>query len=401
MRIGLFTDTYYPQINGVATSVYLLKKYLEQQGNEVFVCTTSDPTQTSREYNVYRTISLPFVSERRLGQFYSYKLAHLAEAHRPEIIHTHTEFPLGLFGRTLAHHLSVPHIHTYHTIYEDYTHFIVKFGSLKTVARAATRLMSKSFCNSANEVIVPTAKVQDLLHSYGVERPIHVLPTGIELMRFSPDKYSKREVSLAKAEIGLTEDHFVLLNIGRVSEEKNLAEVIIFASALLKANRNWRLVLIGNGPDLEEYQLLSQRLGVSEQVIFAGARPWDRIGLYYQVGDVFVSASQSETQGLTYIEAMAAGLPVIARKDPCLNLVIDEGKNGYMYETESAFRSQLTKLAEAPEHRARLSKGALEHSSEFSAQAFAGRMVSLYRDVQARFSTNIEESEELYYDIKH
>ncbi len=396
MRIGLFTDTYYPQINGVATSVFLLKKYLEQEGNEVFVCTTSDPLVTQPEHQVYRTKSLPFVSERRVGQFYSNRLAHLAEEHRPEIIHTHTEFPLGIFGRTLAHNFKIPHVHTYHTIYEDYTHFIVKFGSLQTVAKAATRLMSKTFCNSANEVIVPTAKVKDLLKSYDVERPIHVLPTGIELDRFDPLNFTKSDVQAARAEIGLSEEHFVLLNIGRVSEEKNLAEVIIYTAPQLLQNELWRLVLIGNGPDLEEYKKLAARLGVGERVIFAGARPWDRIGLYYQVGDVFVSASQSETQGLTYIEAMAAGLPVIARRDPCLNLVIDEGVNGFMYSNEGEYLTLVQKVAGSREFRGALSTQALAKAADFSVQTFARRMLSLYGDVRARFSNNIEQYQEIY-----
>ncbi len=399
MRIGLFTDTYYPQINGVATSVYLLKKYLEQEGNEVFVCTTSDPLVTRPEHHVYRTKSIPFVSERRVGQFYSNRLAHLAEEHRPEIIHTHTEFPLGIFGRTLAHNFEIPHIHTYHTIYEDYTHFIVKFGSLQTVAKAATRLMSKTFCNSANEVIVPTAKVKDLLRTYDVERPIHVLPTGIELDRFDPKNFTQTDIRAAREEIGLSAEHFVLLNIGRVSEEKNLAEVIIYNAPLLQANEHWRLVLIGNGPDLEEYRKLAGTLGISDRVIFAGARPWDKIGLYYQVGDVFVSASQSETQGLTYIEAMAAGLPVLARRDPCLNLVIDEGTTGYMYDSESEYVLQVKRLAESAELREGMSRKSLAKAANFSVQTFARRMLSLYGDVKARFSSNIEQYQEIYGDF--
>ncbi|NLF20801.1 MAG: glycosyltransferase family 4 protein [Clostridiaceae bacterium] len=400
MRIGLFTDTYYPQINGVSTSVYLLKKYLELQGHEVFVCTTSDPLVTKPEHNVYRTRSLPFVSERRLGAFYSYRLSSLAAQHKPEIIHTHTEFPLGIFGRSLAHNFGIPHVHTYHTIYEEYTHFIVKFGSLDTVARSATRLMSRLFCNSANDVIVPTEKVEKLLLDYGVDRPIHVLPTGIEIDRFNPENYSVSEVRQARSEVGIAEDNFVLLNIGRVSEEKNLAEVILFTAPLLRKHDQWRLLFIGNGPELEEYKELSVTLGVGEQVIFAGARPWDNIGLYYQLGNVFVSASRSETQGLTYIESMAAGLPVLARRDPCLDLVIVEGKNGYMYDSEAEFAASIEQLAASDELRDRLSAAALGHATTFSAQQFARRMTSLYRDVQGRFTDNIIQTEDVSFRFR-
>lgn len=397
MRIGLFTDTYYPQINGVATSVYLLKKHLELLGHEVFVCTTSDPMATGPEKTTYRTASLPFVSERRVGAFFSYRLASLAEKHQPDIIHTHTEFPLGIFGRTLAHSFKVPHIHTYHTIYEDYTHFIVKFGSLETVAKAATRLMSRSFCNSANEVIVPTQKVKDLLVSYKVERPIHVLPTGIEIERFDPARYAPEDVLQAKEHIGIAPDDFVLLNIGRVSEEKNHDEVIRYAAPLLRVHPNWKLVFVGNGPELEEYTKLAASLGLSRQILFAGARPWDRIGLYYQIGDLFVSGSRSETQGLTYIESMAAGLPVVARRDPCLDHVIVEGDNGFMYEDEAEFGRAVEKLWTDQAFRRKAGEAAAKQANNFSAQTFARRMTTLYADVRARFTSNIIQSEEFYF----
>ena len=351
---------------------------------------------TKPEKNTYRSSSLPFVSERRIGAFYSYRLAHLARLHKPEIIHTHTEFPLGIFGRTLAHELGIPHVHTYHTIYEDYTHFIVKFGSLDTVAKAATRVMSRVFCNSANEVIVPTQKVKDLLLSYKVERPIHILPTGIEIDRFNPKIYRRADITRERKRIGLLPEDRVLLNIGRVSEEKSLDEVIRYSAGLLRQDKNLKLVFIGNGPELEEYKALAAELKLSDQVIFAGARPWDEIGLYYQIGDLFVSASQSETQGLTYIESMAAGLPVIARRDPCLDHVISEGENGFMYDDEADYVKAVKKCLGDKRFYRSLQKGALKQAEHFSAAEFARRMLSLYGDVMARFTTNIIQSEEFY-----
>lgn len=394
MRIGLFTDTYYPQINGVATSVYLLKKYLELDGHEVFVCTTSDPlANEAEEKTTYRTKSLPFVSERRIGALFSSRVTSLVEAHQPEIIHTHTEFSLGIFGRRLAHKLNVPHVHTYHTIYEDYTHFIVKFGSLDTMAKAATRAMSRAFCNSANEVIVPTQKVKDLLLSYKVTRPIHILPTGIEIDRFNPSIYSDAKVAELRREEGIEPDDFVLQNIGRVSVEKNLVEVIDYSAPLLREHPHYKLLFVGNGPDLENYKQKAKDLGLSRQIIFAGAKPWDEIGLYYQLGDVFVSGSRSETQGLTYIEAMAAGLPVVARRDPCLDRVILEKVNGYMYETQEEFASYINRLAENEGLRRSLSREALKQAEQFSAQEFAARMIGIYRDAKAKFTHNVMEEE--------
>ena len=396
MRIGLFTDTYYPQINGVATSVFLLKKYLELEGHEVFVCTTSDPKAEANEYNTYRTKSLPFVSERRFGSFYSPRLAALAQSHKPDIIHTHTEFPLGVFGRALSHNFKVPHIHTYHTIYEDYTHFVVKFGSLNTAARAVTRYMSKVFCNSANEVIVPTDKVRKLLESYGVVRPIHVEPTGIEIDKFEQKNYTEEEVEACRQELGISKDHFIILNIGRVSEEKKIDFVMRGLAPQLQEHADWRFVVIGNGPELEEYKALAQELGVQTQILFAGARPWDQIGKYYQLGDVFISASQSETQGLTYIESMAAGLPVVARRDPCLDGVVIEGENGSFFEDYEELQAAVLALYEDVELRKRMSEHAQMHARIFSAPEFARRLAHVYEGAISRFDGNISMQESFF-----
>lgn len=166
MKIGLFTDTYYPQINGVATSVLMLKKNLESMGHRVYVFTTTDPKAEDKDKNVYRVPSIPFISARRVGLFYNPRLARFIKKLGLDAIHTHTEFSLGIFGRAMAKELNIPFLHTYHTIYEDYTHYIGKLGVFDPIAKMAVRKISINFCNSADKVIVPTNKVKDLLLSF-------------------------------------------------------------------------------------------------------------------------------------------------------------------------------------------------------------------------------------------
>jgi 1,2-diacylglycerol 3-alpha-glucosyltransferase len=386
MRVGLFTDTYPPQINGVASSVYLLKRHLELQGHEVFVCTTTDPEEDRlNEDNVYRTYSLPFVSKRRVGSFYSARLAMLAKEHKPDIIHTHTEFPLGIFGRRLAHEMNIPHVHTYHTIYEDYTHFIVKLGFMDTAAKAVMRYMSKTFCNSANAVVVPTKKVESLLRTYEVDRPIHVVPSGIDLSKFQGKTYKAEEIEACRIEVGLKPGSFVLLSIGRVSEEKRIDDLLLGLAPTLKRHPDWVFLVIGDGPDLESYKYLSEQLGISDKVIFAGARPWSEIGKYYQLGDVFLSASKSETQGLTYIEAMASSVPVIAQNDPCLEGVVEDGVNGFLFNSPREMTQILESLSTHPDLIEDLRRGALAGVEHFSADNFASRIAEVYEDVLEDF----------------
>jgi len=381
MKVGLFTDTYYPQINGVATSVLMLKENLTAQGHQVYVFTTTDPDALQDEVNVYRLPSIPFASARRLGMFYHPSMAKTIKGLGLDLIHTHTEFSLGIFGRTMARELKIPTVHTMHTIYEDYTHYIVKFSALDGIAKSAARKLSSRFCNAADAVIVPTGKVRDLLQTYGVDRDISIIPTGIELDKFAKGNYDPAVTRKLRAGLGVDEKDKVLLYIGRMSEEKNIGEILTGLKGYLRDKHNVKLILIGDGPDKDNLEMMARELGIHKQTIFAGARPWDEIGLYYQLGDVFVSASQSETQGLTYIEALAAGLPVIAKADRCLDGVVQDGVNGYCFHGQTEFHQALDSILQDDLKKEKMSVAAARSTAEFSASHFADTVAVLYENV--------------------
>lgn len=346
MNIGLFTETYYPEINGVANSVFILKRELEALGHTVYVFTTTTPGAPEYEYNVFRVPSLPFIliTERRIGMFYLPKLAGIIKKLNLDIIHTHTEFSLGIFGRIMAKELKLPMIHTYHTIYEDYTHYLTHLKTLDARAKAFARIFSKVCCNTVAHVIVPTEKVKELLQQYSVYREISVIPTGVDLKKFNPALYDPAEINRIKAEFGIAKEEKVMIYVGRVSREKNIIEIINAMEEYMKVRRQVKFLIIGNGPEMEELQTRVKELHLEGRIIFAGAKPWDTIGLYYQLGDVFVSASQSETQGLTYIEAMAAGIPAVAKEDKCLNGILIEGVNGYKFTGRKELTEGLDKV---------------------------------------------------------
>ena len=379
MVIGLFTDSYVPQINGVATSVYTLKQELEHLGHTVYVFTTTDPDADSsaeRSDNVFRMRSVPVMSERRLGVGYSPRMYQWVRHLGLDIVHTNSEFSLGFFGSQVAAILKIPHIHTYHTIWEEYTHFIVgKAGFLDPVAKRVIRDASTAYCNSADWLIVPTRKVSQLLRKYGVYRPISIIPTGIELEQFTPTEHYDDERSQLRSELNFKPDDYVLTYVGRVSEEKNIGHLLSLLASWMKRHSEAQFLCVGDGSARPALEKQISDLGIEAQCRFVGKQPWVEIACWYHVGDCFVSASQSETQGLTYVEALAAGLPVIARSDAALDGVVDNGRNGWQWEDQTELEQALDTCRA---DNGVLRQSALESAACFSTERFAGSVYALY-----------------------
>ncbi len=385
MNIGLFSETYYPEINGVATSVYMLKNEMEKRGHNVYVFTTTTPGSPEHEHNVFRVPSIPFIfiTERRVGLFYHPKLAHIIKKLNLDIIHTHTEFSLGIFGRIMAKELKLAVVHTYHTIYEDYTHYLTHFKALDRRAKAFARTYTKVCCNTVEQVVVPTEKTKNLLMTYSVHKDISVVPTGIDLSKFEKSKYTSEEVNQLKESYGIRPEDKVMLYLGRVSQEKNIGEIIAAMPEYMARREQVKFVIVGSGPALDKLQGMVSELGLSDRFIFTGARPWDTIGLYYRLGDVFVSASKSETQGLTYIEAMASGLPVVAKEDQCLEDILEQGVNGYAFTDDQGLFYGLDQVL-FEDKVTDYSGNAIDKVKKYSMQEFAYQIEKVYQQVISR-----------------
>ena len=381
MNIGLFTDTYYPELNGVANSVYLLKKELEKRGHNVYVITTKSPGAPSSEKGVFRVPSraVSFVPERRLGLVYHPKIALQIRRMKLDIIHTNTEFAIGMFGRIMAHELFIPVVHTYHTIYEDYAHYIKQYISSEKRAKLLAKMYSKFSVRGAEELIVPTEKVAELMRRYKVRPDINVIPTGIDLSKFQTwDSEAYKEK--LKNSLGIPKGNKVILYLGRVSEEKNIDELMIYLNDYMNGHNNVTFLVVGDGPYKGALEKKAKGMKNKKQMIFAGSKSWDEINHYYQIGDVFVSASTSETQGLTYIEALASGVPIVARKDPCLDGVLFNGENGYEFEDEESFISGIDAVLWNGGH-IDYKKKALESVEKFSTEQFAAKVENIYYHV--------------------
>lgn len=394
MRVGLFSDTYYPEINGVATSVYQLKQELEANGNEVYVFTVSNPLQKEKEDHVYRIKSLPFflLKDRRMAYSFAVKWYQIIEKLNLDVIHTQTEFCVGHIGRKAAEKFHIPLVHTYHTIYEDYTHYLKVPGNQKM--KGMVRVLSRICLNRADLVVVPTEKVRNIILGYGVKKDIVVQPTGISLGKFK--RVDVQKVSELKQELGLVPENHVLISLGRLSHEKNISELIKFLKRLVKVDKNIRLVIVGDGPEKPVLETMVRDFGLENYVIFTGEAPWDQVQNYYALGDVFVSASTSETQGLTYAEALAAGKPLLVRKDDCLEEVLQPGINGYAYSNEEEFIDYYkTLFFKSGVFDEKVIRDSIER---LSAESFGRNMEQIYRNAMRSYDV-LKGNEQ--YEVTH
>ena len=197
MRIGLFSDTYPPYINGVSTSVNMLKTALEKQGHQVFVVTTNNSTTKYKFEDNKKVLRVPGIPtgiyDYRLTGIYPVRAINIIKKWKLDIIHTHTEFGIGTFGRLFAKQFDIPLVHTYHTMYEDYIHYITK-GYFKRSSQKIVEYLTNFYCDKTlDELIVPTKKTYDLfVQKYGFSRLVHIIPTGIEIERFYDENVNKK-----------------------------------------------------------------------------------------------------------------------------------------------------------------------------------------------------------------
>lgn len=378
MKIGLFTDTFYPEINGVATSCLTLERELTRRGHEVHVfapkCRGWEANQ--REHIHYITSAPLVVLKDRNVAFPTPIKSWQAEKLDFDVVHTNSEFVMGFFGRHVAKSNGCALVHTYHTVWEDYTYYLTH-GVADEAARKVARKYSQWWCDRFDRVITPTGKTLGLLRKYGVEAEIDVIPSGMDIARFAPEKHSEAERALVRAECGVMPGERVLLSIGRIAKEKNIERIMRVFPRLHEAYPDVRFVIVGEGPQREKLGNMAQELGVSRHVSIVGPKPWEEIDRYYAIGDVFASASRSETQGLTYVEAMASGLCVCAVNDACLSGVIDDGISGVLTEDsdEALYVGLLRAFSEEGRQIAKVAAG---YAAPFGTEAFAEKVERCY-----------------------
>ena len=388
MNIGIFTDTYFPQISGVATSIKTLKDALEKQGHNVFIFTTTDPhvQKGAVEANVFRFSSVPFISftDRRVAFRGFFEATKVAREVKLDIVHTQTEFALGMIGKYVAHQLKIPAIHTYHTMYEDYLHYVLNGHLLRPYH---VKQFTNVYLKNMDGVIAPSERVEKLLKRYKVTIPMKVIPTGVDI-----ESLNQPITNDVRHDLGIEPDAQVLLTLSRIAGEKKINRILNALPEIVDEFPKACLVIAGDGPDLEVLQEQVERLTLEDNVIFAGDVPHEDVGSFYKMADLFVSASDTETQGLTYIEALASGTRCVVYDTDYTERVFDDKCFGEVFTRPSEMRDEiLDYLRESPSEipADKLAK----KLDQISAKRFGSDVHQFYEEVIENYQEDLEEED--------
>jgi len=374
MRIALFTECYHPIVNGVVVSVATFARELRKQGHEVSIYAPVYPGYRDTEPDVYRlpSISLPTRPRYPLAlPFGGIPVLRRLRARPPDIVHAQHLFQTGREARRVARRLGRPLLLTYHTLIHAYAHYV---PLPRPLVRALAVRVSRDFPNSTDCVIVPTRSVAELLRSYGVRRPIEVIPTGIDLdlIRATPRRP-------ARARFGVPEAVPLIAYSGRIAREKSL-ETLIGALARLDSRfRDAHLLLIGGGPWYGRCRQFADSLGMGERVHFTGYLPRTEVFDCLAESQVFAFPSLTDTQGVVVLEAMALGCPPVAVRSGAVADVIRDGTDGLLVEpTSNGLAEGIGAVLGSADFRARLAGQARARAEEFSAGRMAERLAQVY-----------------------
>ena len=383
MRIGIFTDTYTPYINGVTTSVVMLKQALEKKGHVVYIVTVNNEDLHFKYKEDEKIIRIPGVPigiyDYRLTGIYPLKAINKIKKWNLDVIHSQTEFGVGTFARIIAKQFNIPLVHTYHTMYEDYIHYITK-GYFNRSSKKLVEYFTLFYCDKTiSELVVPTKKTYELFKKkYKVDRNIYIVPTGIEVERFYREN-NAIDVVKKRKKIGIDKDDFVILFVGRIGTEKNLDLLLSSMKSLIGVSKKIKLLVIGDGPDLDYYKDYVVKNNIDKNVIFTGKVPWEEITSYYIISDIFATASQTETQGLTVIEAMAASLPVVCINDESFVDTVINDLNGIIFNNRREYKRAIIKLYRNRDLLRRLSNQARIAADAHSSKYFAEQILDVYK----------------------
>lgn len=390
MKIGIFTDTYNPVVSGVVTSINMLEQEMKKRGHEVYIFAPSKSIKLEPKdsQNLYMLKSMPLLVAReykqRLAAFYSRDIAKQIKEIGLDVVHTQSEFSLGLFGKIISRKFDIPFVHTYHTMWEDYMHYILPVkGGRNIYPKRFARTFSKNFVRKAECIITPSNKTEKYL-KYRCKiknKPIYVIPTGIDIKPFNKSNFNDEDRKKLRSSLGIKDDEKVIIFLGRVGEEKSIDVVMDNMPAVFKSIPNAKFLVVGDGPSKPDLEKQAKDLGIEDKVIFTGKIPWQDVPKYYNISDIFVNASLTETQGLTFIEAMAAGLPIVARYAPNLTEYIYNNKNGILVKKNSDFSKAIISILTNEKLASKLSSNAETTVEQYSVEEFGDKLEMLYKEI--------------------
>lgn len=381
LTIGMFTDTYTPQINGVATSIHILTKELEKMGHTVYIITIqSQGLKTDFDGQILRIPGVKILkgTDYKLANIMiSPKTENILENMHLDIIHTHTEFSVGLLGTFIAKRFKTPQVHTYHTMYDEYIQSATNLKSFRLIGKEVIKLYVREFADDCQKIIVPTEKTEKVLLDYKIKTPLQIVPTGIDFSKFTVDP-NHEQVKVIKESLGIKENDFVCLNIGRLSKEKNTKAIIENVITIIPQYPQIKLVVIGDGPEIKSLRKMC--VDYPDNIFIIGRVPWEDIAYYYQIGQAFITASRFETQGLTVIEALSSEVPVICTDDKAFIDIVKPSYNGLLFSQDYQIKDCILQMLDKDFYKSlkvNTNKSVIHYSSEY----FSETVLNLYTDI--------------------
>ncbi|NCF68753.1 MAG: glycosyltransferase [Chloroflexi bacterium] len=372
MHIGFFTNTYRPTMSGVVRSVDTFREAFISMGHSVFIFAQRAAKYEDSEPFIFRypAFEVPWANDYAFPVPISPAIDSIMPALKMDVIHSHHPFLLGETAASKAKSLGIPLVFTFHTRYDEYTHYVPFSPELSKMV--IDRWMGR-YLEKCQHVITPSESIKKILIDNGIEGDITAIPTGIDITPFAEaDGRPIRE----KHKWG---DNIVLVSVGRLAKEKNFDTLLRAAAQVMRERAHVRLVIIGGGLEEKSLAKLAEELGIASQVEFTGTIPYEDVPSYLKAADIFCFASVTETQGLVTMEAMAAGLPIVAVDATGTSDAVDDGQDGLLTENDpAALAEALEQVIDDQELRQRLTDGAKAKLDWFDRRRQAERMLEVY-----------------------
>ncbi len=380
MNIAIFSDCYIPIKNGVVTSILQLKEGLENKGHNVIIITSDVPNYKDKDKNIFRlpSVKAGLGTEQRFAFFNQGPINRFLKKKNIDIIHSHTEFSIGYSGKWAAKKLKIPHVHTTHTMWEEYNHYILN-GRL--VSKKMIRNILKTYLKKIDAFICPSIKAKKYYQDLMPNTPSVIIHNGIDIQKFKSTPISKTEIAQLRKEFELKKHNKILIFVGRIGKEKRVLELFNAVLPVLKATHNTKMIFVGEGPALKELIKLSTECHLHKEFVFTGFVNWELIYRLYSMANVFVTTSLSEVQPMTLIEATMCGLPIIARKDESYLDLVQNDRNGYLVDSDEEITIKLKYLLNNNIKLKEFSKMSLIISQAFTAENHVNKVEEFYKKV--------------------
>lgn len=389
MNIALFTDCYLPSKNGVVTVIDQLEQSLTKLGHHVVIVT---PEYIGRDKIEGYSDSprVLRVKSKKLGmgmkdQFLGFpnkkKVTKFLKDNNVEIIHSHTEFTLGLHARKQAKILGIPVVATTHTMWEDYYKFYIPGGKLIPVG--LVRKVMRVFYKKFTAIINVSAKAHDYFKKPFItpEVPAAIIPNAINPKNYCTTVSTPEEIKELRTQLGIADDETMLVFVGRVVEEKRVYELLETLTTVFAQKDKVKAVFVGDGPALEHSKEIAKKNGIEDKVVFTGFVDWHIVHRYYESADIFMTASLSEMHSMTVLEAMTSNLPIVVRKDSSYYDTVIPGYNGFLSETDEQMGKDLLTLINDKELQKKYGENGKKQSMYFLPDTFGRRYESFYNAV--------------------